>query len=337
MATPRKEVVTDGQTGVYHCISRCVRRAFLCGFDKYLNRSFEHRKEWIKERLQLLVSNFAVDLCSYALMSGHLHLILRTAPDQVDDWTDEDVARRWLTIFPMSGHKSHDPDKISATEFQMLVMNKKRIKEIRERLSSVSWFMRCLNEYIARLANKEDDCKGRFWEGRFKCIKLLDDSAVLACMAYVDLNPIRAGIAKTPEDSEFTGIYDRIIARGMHTEAASLQPPPDSWLCPITTDGTTKPDSILNMELDDYLRLVDWSGRQIREDKRGAIPVDLAPILERLKVDPDHWLRTVTGFEGFFFRVAGRLKSMTEAARQAGVRWLRGCRASRQAFANEKF
>jgi REP element-mobilizing transposase RayT len=333
MAVPRKEVVADGQTGVYHCISRCVRRAFLCGFDKYLNRSFEHRKEWIKDRLQLLVSNFAVDLASYSVMSGHIHIIIRTDPDRVSDWTDEDIARRWLTIFPNTGASGNNTRDISATAFKMLVMNKKRIKEIRARLSSVSWFMRCLNEYIARLANKEDDCKGRFWEGRFKCIKLLDDSAVLACMAYVDLNPIRAGIAKTPEESVFTSVYDRIAARGMAQQRSPLQPLPDSWLCPITTSDSTSTASILDLKLDDYLRLVDWTGREIREDKRGAIPADLAPILDRLKVDPDHWLRIVTSFEGFFFRAAGRLKSMTEAARQAGVRWFRGCRASRQAFA----
>jgi REP element-mobilizing transposase RayT len=335
MTAPRNDVVADGQTGVYHCISRCVRRAFLCGFDKYLNRSFEHRKEWVKDRLQLLVSNFAVDLCSYALMSSHLHVIIRTDPDRVANWTDEDIARRWLTIFPSTGASGSDPQKISATAFNMLVMNKKRIKEIRGRLSSVSWFMRCLNEYIARLANKEDDCKGRFWEGRFKCIKLLDDSAVLACMAYVDLNPVRAGIAKTPEESAFTSIHDRIISRRMAQQNSSNIPQPDDWLCPITTSNSPSTASILDMELDDYLELVDWTGRQIREGKRGAIPADLAPILNRLKVDPDHWLRTVTGFEAFFFRAAGRLKSMTEAARQAGVRWLRGCRASREAFASD--
>jgi putative transposase len=333
MTMPRNEVVSEGQAGVYHCISRCVRQAFLCGFNTFLNRSFEHRKAWIKERLQFLVSNFAVDLCSYALLSSHLHAVIRTDPDRVDHWSDEDVARRWVTIFPKACGTISGGGNVSGDQLSMLVRDKKRIKEIRTRLSSVSWFMRCMNEYIARLANKEDGCRGRFWEGRFKCIRLLDDSAVLACMAYVDLNPIRAGIAATPEDSVFTSVYDRIIARGMNTGAASLKPPPDSWLCPITTSDSTSTASILDMELDDYLRLVDWTGRLIREDKHGAIPADLAPILDRLKVDPDHWPRTVTGFESFFFRAAGRLKSMTEAARQAGVRWLRGCGASRRAFA----
>ncbi|MBL1275311.1 MAG: hypothetical protein COB30_004435 [Ectothiorhodospiraceae bacterium] len=74
----------------------------------------------------------------------------------------------------------------------------------------ISWFMHILNETIARKANAEDNCNGRFWEGRFKSQTLFDESVPAACMTYIDLNPIRAGMAKTPERSDHTSIQKRL-------------------------------------------------------------------------------------------------------------------------------
>jgi len=152
----------------------------------------------------------------------------------------------------------------------------------RERLTSVSWFMRCLNEQIARKANEEDDCTGHFWEGRFKSQALLDESAVLACLAYVDLNPVRAAIAKTPEDSDYTSAQRRIRTLQAASESSADAENDESDIAPAPTQppelypfvgGTREggPEG-LPFHLVDYLELVNWTGRAVREDKRGAAP-----------------------------------------------------------------
>jgi len=212
MALARSKYVKEGQEGVYHCFSRCVRRAFLCGFDALTGRDFSHRKAWIVDRLRHLAAVFAIEVCAYAVMETHDHTILRTRPDIVATWSDREVAARWLTLFPRHGGKRGGTVVAAEEEISRLANDPEQIAKLRRRLSSLSWFMGRLNEFIARAANKEDGVKGRFWEGRFKCQALLDEGAVAACMVYVDLNPIRAGRAGTPEESDFTSIQERIRA-----------------------------------------------------------------------------------------------------------------------------
>ena len=224
MGLPRSKYVKDGQEGVYHCFSRCVRRAFLYGYDPLTNRDFSHRKSWIVNRLRHLAAIFAIDVCAYAIMANHYHTILRLRPDIIAAWSDLEVATRWLTLFPR--HRTPDGTASSPADLDIraLTNDPDRIALLRKRLCSLSWFMGRLNEFIARAANKEDKVKGRFWESRFKCQALLDDAAIAACMVYVDLNPIRAGLAVTPEGSDFTSIQERIRSwqKEMQTEASAF-------------------------------------------------------------------------------------------------------------------
>ena len=255
MATPRSLTVDSSTSGVYHCTSRCVRRAFLCGKDFYTGRDYEHRRGWVNDRVKELAGLFSVEICSYSVMSNHIHVIVRTLPEQVAGWDDEEVARRWLQLYPGPG-KSHRRDQRGwllppeESDVQKLCMDREKLAIRRERLTNLSWFMRCLNEPIARRANEEDKCTGHFWEGRFGCEKLDDEGDLLACMQYVDLNPIRAGLAETPEDSEFTSAQDRITARRARRqlEHCPAHPTPeqaaliakarsestrDAWLAPL--------------------------------------------------------------------------------------------------------
>ena len=231
MALPRSKYVKDGQEGVYHCFSRCVRRAFLYGYDALTQRDFSHRKAWLVDRLRQLAAIFAVEVCAYAVMENHYHTILRTRPDIVARWSDREVATRWVTLFPRRcGLKKSAIPTVEA-QIRALMDCPERIAALRKRLCSLSWFMGRLNEFIARAANKEDEVKGRFWESRFKCQALLDEAAIAACMVYVDLNPIRAGLAGTPEESDFTSIQERIRAwqmEMMSTVAVSAKETQDS-------------------------------------------------------------------------------------------------------------
>ncbi len=224
MGLPRSQYVKDGEEGVYHCFSRCVRRAFLYGFDPLTNRDFSHRKEWIVDRLRHLAAIFAIEVCAYAVLANHYHTILRLRPDIVAAWSDWEVATRWLMLFPQ--HRTLDGTAAPPADqdIRALTHQPERIALLRKRLCSLSWFMGRLNEFIARAANKEDKVKGRFWESRFKCQVLLDDAAIAACMVYVDLNVIRAGLAATPEESDFTSIQERIRSwqKDMQNEASTF-------------------------------------------------------------------------------------------------------------------
>ena len=237
MGLPRSRYVQEGQEGVYHCFSRCVRRAFLCGFDPVTGRDYSHRKAWLVNRLRQLAAIFAIDVCAYSVMENHYHTILRTRPDLVATWSDHEVATRWLTLFPR--HRRLDGSTIPPEEKDICALADcpKLIAELRRRLSSLSWFVGQLNEFIARAANQEDGVKGRFWEGRFKCQVLLDEAAIAACMAYVDLNPIRAGLAVSPEASDFTSIQERIRAWQKETLMTTASVPTEAE--PDTRSGSS--------------------------------------------------------------------------------------------------
>ena len=209
MARLARNEYLDPQTiQIVHVTTRCVRRAFLCGSDPVSGNSYEHRREWIRERLEFLASVFAIDCLTFAIMSNHIHLILRSRPDIVRGWSDKEIAERWLRLCPP--RKNGKPTTPSPSDVSMIVNDPRRVAELRLRLSDVSWWMRFTAQKIAQQANKEDHCTGRFWEGRYRAQLLLDEPSILACAIYVDLNPIRAAIAQSLVESEFTGAKARI-------------------------------------------------------------------------------------------------------------------------------
>ena len=325
MGYARKSQVSLQETPYYHCVARCVRRAWLWGYDEYAGKDYSHRKQWVIERLCELAMVFAIDVCAYAIMSNHYHLVVFVDVQRARQWTEEEVIRRWGHLFRIptvveryrKGETTSDAERDAARTL---------IQKWRQRLMDVSWYMRCLNEHLARRANSEDDCKGRFWEGRFKSQALLDEAGLLTAMAYVDLNPIRAGIAATPEESEFTSIYDRIQAMKRETNRAR------STLRLKRFQDQAPKGAGIPFHTDDYLALVDWTGRSVRHGKRGAIDESLPPILTRLNIDKDAWHEAMQPRGNVFGRAMGKLNHLHLHARALGQQWIKGLRQAERLY-----
>jgi hypothetical protein len=311
MALARSLFVSHHVPGTYHCISRCVRRAWLCGVDAYSGMDYSHRKSWVEQRLHDVASCFAIGIYGYAVMSNHLHLVVHLGVNTAHSWPDQEVAQRWCKLFPY-----RDQDDVFRIE--RLLKQPQRIAILRQRLCSLSWLMRCINEPIARKANSEDGCTGRFWEGRFKCQVLADERAVLAAMAYVDLNPIRAGMTLRLDHSHHTSIQQRILNCRTNTLIEKQALTPLIGMAPT-----------LSLKQDDYIALVQWTGQQVRPDKKGASPKHAPAALIKTGCKAEHWPTQVKAVGSGYWRMIGNAEQLMEKAEALGQRWLKGIATAR--------
>ncbi len=332
MPKARKTQVSIEATPYYHCISRCVRRAFLCGKDSQSGQDYEHRRQWIEDRLLSLSKIFAIDIAAYAILSNHYHVVLHIDQQKAEAWSIREVCNQWHQLF--SGFNLSNRfltgELLPPAEEDQLAL---KVEEWRQRLMDISWFMRCLNEPIARQANQEDKATGRFWEGRFKSQALLDEKALAACMDYVDLNPIRSRMAQTPETSDHTSVKKRIKHQSetspVNPEAIRAQP---SELLPFAGYPRNKMPKGLPFRYTDYLELVGWTGRILRDDKKGYIPDHLPDILTRLNIDPRHWVYLTKDFESPFKSLVGSAYKIKQACEQMGKNWVHGVKRCAEVF-----
>jgi len=226
VACARAELADPREVEVFHIWNRVVRRARLCGEDPYTGKNYDYRRDWITGRERLLAQLFGIDVAFHAELSNHIiHRVLRTRPDIVRTWSDEEVIRRWLSITKLTRNFADVIVHPYAARVRMKAADAKYVADVRLRLSSISYFMAELSEPLS---------------------------------------------------------------------------------------------------LAQYVQLLDFTGRQLRADKRGAIPSDLRPILERLHIRPDRWLDLVNSLDSGFRRALGRLESLVQAVVAAGRRWLQG-------------
>ena len=341
MTSARRILIDAETTPFYHVINRCVRMAYLCGEDKLTGKSFEHRRGWIVDKIKALSTIFCIDICAYAVMSNHYHLVLKIDLNEANALSHRDVISRWQQLFHGNEVASKYMKGEGLIEGEQILLDG-LIAEWQERLSSISWFMRCLNEEVARKANREDECKGAFWEGRFKSQALLDEQAVLACMMYVDLNPIRAGVADSLQTSDFTSIQERITElnttgntqiKALGTVGDKAEPIIVTALKPLAEfDGATHQatQSGIPFHFSDYLQLIDWTGRAIRHDKKGFIGSSRPKLLCELGISSDAWLTSTQEFRRQYSGISGRWDAMCEFKRknQSG-KWCKGKASSK--------
>jgi hypothetical protein len=326
----RAHLIDPSVTRWYHCITRCVRRAFLLGEGE----GSEDRKTWIDRRLRELSEIFSISVAGFSVMDNHLHVLVRLDPQVAAGWSDEEVVRRWGRLFPPRD-QSRQPLPVSQAWVEDRLKHPDWVATARARLQSLSWFMKCLKEPLSRMVNRHEKVRGAFFEGRFKSVAILDDEALLAVCVYIDLNPVAAGIAEVPETSEHTSIKERVahVEAAGRTEdlkaarkgsvagseaAAGLEE--SIWLCPIEDRrrlGSWREGMLEGFSLGSYLLLVDYTGRLFREGK-ATISREVTEILERIGTAAETWqarlekLRSGRLLGRFFAASRRRLRAVAE-------------------------
>ncbi len=345
MRIARADIYRPDEIAIVHTIATIVRKYYLLGEDALTGLNNSHRCEWVTSQIKEQAKYFAIDILCHAIMSNHFHSVLRSRPDVVQEWTDSEVATRWMLLCPKRRNKDLSPAEPNEKELDSIRKKPEKLKEIRSRLSDISWWMRILCQRVAKRANRERDETGRFFNGRFKAVRLLDEEAILACMSYVDLNPIRAKAAVTLEESKHTSIAARIAAFAKENEESKPIPEavggeqntsssqskvkesPDGYLAPIELvdskgEEGPKPSKskkrcsdkgVLSLSSMTYMQLLDATARLVREGKKGFTPEETPPILERLGINKDLWLQYATQFGRMFSLAAGNVQSMADA------------------------
>lgn len=344
---PRSDVYESDVVGVYHCFNRIVRRSFLCGYDPHTGKDYSHRRDWFYQRLKRYSRHFCIDVLAYAVLSNHFHLVLRNRPDLVAKMSDRDVAIAWLHICPLS-KKNRDgtPKPPTEKEIQTVLATPGWLEERRRRLSNPSWLIRQLSQYMGIRSNAEDEMQGHFWEDRFGMRRLLDETAVLACMAYVDLNPLRGGCTESLEAYPHVSIGERL--RTLDNETVD----PSHWLAPLELaeecDGESSqvvnrmsreeleeainaksdyPLGCLPMGLEEYADLLRWLSCPARKgessDAMTRTPEAGELTLQRLGFDPVEFREAVMCFDRCLKTAAGCEASLEREAKRRGCRRMR--------------
>ncbi|MGQ8366522.1 transposase [Glaciecola sp. 1036] len=209
--------------------------------------------------MSTLADVFAIDVLSYSIMHNHTHQVLHVNVEKALALSDVEVLKRWSFIGKLDKlcKQYLNPEaRIKLDEFQIAhVLD--CVDKFRSQMTSISCYMRYLNEHIAKKANKEDGCKGHFWDGRFKSQAILDIETLFHCMAYVDLNPVRAGFETSFHEAKFTGVFHRLYKQ-----------PQQKTLLPLFTANLECLEKIISkVTLTEYIAILLEKSAKIKSEK----------------------------------------------------------------------
>lgn len=320
MTVPRFEQINEDEVGVYLLTNRCVRRAYLLGNDYKNGDLLDYRRDWVVKWLESLASVMMIDILAFAVMDNHAHEVVRNRPDLVQQLSDEEAAERLARLYPGFRCSEKLPE-IADPKIKQRFLDSPNLGKLKRRLSSISVFMAKWQEAISHRANRYEGCTGRFWEGRFHCTKLLDSLAVFAASVYVDLNPIRAGMVRKPEDAKHTSFAERVS----FLQKSAAHP----WLAPISNcDGR----GFLDISDQEYLDLAEQMARKKRRGKRSRVSDDIPPFVTRLGLAPTRWCDAVFEYVSKFKLRAGSPALLIEDASRRGKQWTHGISAARMFY-----
>ncbi|WP_145354819.1 hypothetical protein [Roseimaritima multifibrata] len=258
-------------------MNRTSRGIYLFGIDLNSKRDYRDRRVWYRDRMALLARFFCIDVLAYSILSNHWHAILRNRPDLAAKLTPREIAIRWLSVTSRAKCRAKNGGKITESEIAKIVNDPEVVEEYRERLSNISWFVRQMCQTLSRRCNKEDGVTGRLFGNRFKLNRLPTEEEILAGMLYVDLNPIRAGLAEALDDFAEVSISERL--KTLEGKTADLE----SWLAPLELEGEVDGQQVVvankltTAQIEEQVRK-----REALSERLGCVPMKLKAYEELL-------------------------------------------------------
>jgi len=303
----RRNTICLDECSCYHVITRCTRQLHLLADEEGGRDEGAQRKDFLLQQLKRLATFTAVGVAGFSVMDNHLHLLLKVDTESARGWSDREVVRRWLGLHPpRDGYRQRVAVEDAHIDAVLDDPDPERVASLREKLMSISQFMKELKQEVTQTINRMDDTVGSLWAGRFKSHRVTDEAQLLTTLAYIDLNPFAAGLCESPESARHTSLAARLHGSDetcFEVDASNVNADDTSAIRPSTPaerrgwwmtlggghPGATRPHRAVlpgtTLTLNRYLRLIDRVARLLRRGKR-RLSHDTAPILKRIAVSP---------------------------------------------------